>query len=101
MLACWAALFFGQIVWWGWLADDGTPRALLILLCAGPLLLPLRGLLHDRPRSYFWFDLLALGYFAGGVAGVWASGGVNAVAWVQVVASVAGFAAGFYRTKAL
>ena len=101
VLGCWAALFFGQILWWGWLADDGAPRSLLIVLCAGPLLLPLRGLLHDRPRSYFWLDLLALGYFAGGVAGVGVSGGVNAAAWVQVVASVGGFAAGFYRTKAV
>ena len=100
VLGCWGLLFLAQLLWWGWLADDGSPRALLIFVTAGPLLLPLRGLLYDRPRSYFWFNLLALAYFAGGVAGAWASGGGSVVAWVQVVASVVGFTAAFYRTKA-
>lgn len=92
VLACWAVLFFGQMVWW-------APSAVLIFITAGPLLLPLRGLLHDRPRSYFWFNLLALVYFAGGIAGAYASGGTSVVAWSQIAASVGGFAAAFYRTK--
>ena len=94
VLASWAVLFFGQMVWW-------APNALLIFITAGPLLLPLRGMLHDRPRSYFWFNLLALMYFAGGVAGAYASDGENLIAWSQIVASVAGFVASFYRTKAI
>ncbi|MEX0900388.1 MAG: DUF2069 domain-containing protein [Gammaproteobacteria bacterium] len=102
VLLCWAVLFFGQMAWWGWLAEAPLlPRAALIFIAAGPLLLPLRGLLHDRPRSYFWFNLLALLYFAGGIAGAYASGGTNFVAWSQILASVGGFAAGFYRTKVL
>ena len=82
------------MVWW-------APSAALIFITAGPLLLPLRGLLHDRPRSYFWFNLIVLVYFAGGIAGAYASGGTNLIAWSQIVASVGGFTASFYRTKAL
>ncbi len=94
VLLCWAVLFFGQMAWW-------APNAMLIFITAGPLLLPLRGLLYDRPRSYFWFNLLALVYFAGGIAGAYASGGGSLIAWSQIAASVGAFAASFYRTKAL
>jgi uncharacterized membrane protein len=97
---CWAGLFVLQIAWWGWLAaPPPVPRAVMIFIAAGPLLLPLRGLLYDRPRTYFWFNLLVLPYFALGVSALWAEGGDHPIAWMQVALCVVAFVAGFLRTK--
>lgn len=97
---CWAGLFFSQLFWWGWLVPDlPVPRAVMILIAAGPLLLPLRGLLHDRPRSYFWFNLLLLPYFVIAVGALYAAGGDHRFAWAQLLLTVVGFAAGFMRSR--
>lgn len=99
---CWAGLFFSQLFWWGWIAPDlPVPRAVMIVVAAGPLLLPLRGLLHDRARSYFWFNLLLMPYFAFAVAAIYAAGGDHRYAWAQLALIVTGFTAGFLRTRAL
>ncbi len=50
-------------------------RSLLLLIVIGPLLTVLRGLVHGRPGSHIAASLLALVYFAGGVA-VMAGGGL-------------------------
>lgn len=100
VLATWTVLFVTQVLWWGWLsADNPVPRAVLIFICAGPLLLPLRGLLHDRPRAYFWFNLLLMPYFSAAVAALYAAGGSHPIAWIQLLATVAGFGAGFMVTR--
>jgi len=46
---------------------EKLPIALLLILCVVPLLFPLRGLLHGRPRSANWASYLALPYFIHGV----------------------------------
>lgn len=43
-------------------------RSLLLLIVIGPLLFVLRGLVYGRPGSHITVSLLALIYFAGGVA---------------------------------
>lgn len=97
---CWAALFLLQVAWWGWLADEPpVPRVLLVLLTAGPLLLPIRGIVNDRLRSYFWFNLLVLPYFAAAVASAWAHPGERPLAWMQMALTVTAFTAGFLRTR--
>ncbi|MBK1674362.1 hypothetical protein CKO35_13865 [Ectothiorhodospira shaposhnikovii] len=55
---------FGLIfVWTLWIAPpEQFPRAILLALLLGPLLLPLRGLLHARPRTHIWTSLLSLPY---------------------------------------
>lgn len=55
-----------MVVWHAWLHPPRHfPTALV--LTALPLLLPLRGLLHGRTRSYLWTCLLMMLYLMHGV----------------------------------
>ncbi len=55
------------VLWVAWLSPpEQFPRALALLLFAGPLLFPLRGLLHGRPYTHAWSSFLALAYVAHG-----------------------------------
>ncbi len=44
-----------------------APASLVLGLTALPLLVPLRGLLHDRRNSFVWLGLVSLIYFIHGV----------------------------------
>ncbi len=57
-----------SLLWEGWFAPVRTvpPGVWLMVKCL-PLLLPLRGLLHDRSRSYMLASLLLLLYLIEGV----------------------------------
>ena len=74
ILARWLALagYFGllglMLAWHAWQAPSGRfPVSLVFLITAVPLLLPLRGLLHGRPRAHIWAAFLSLPYFVHGV----------------------------------
>ena len=43
-------------------ADHVPPRLILLLTLVGPLLFPLRGLLHGRPYTHAWSGFMALVY---------------------------------------
>jgi len=58
------------LVWEGWLAPKGPP-GLWLTIKSLPLLLPLRGLLRDRLRSYVHASLLLLLYLTEGLVIVW------------------------------
>lgn len=67
-LAGYFGLFILLMLWNVWLApSEHFPRALVLIVLVGPLLLPLRGLLHGRPYTFSWSSYLALLYFALGV----------------------------------
>jgi len=68
-LGAWIALIVLGLVWEGWAAPvAGAPPGLWLTIKSLPLLLPLFGLLHGRPRSYLLACLLVLPYFCEGVA---------------------------------
>ena len=78
------AVYLGLIglllLWLIWLAPPPTSlRSPALLLLLGPLLLPLRGILHGRRYTMAWSGMLILLYFLHGVAAV--SGGGRA-AWL-------------------
>jgi len=57
------------LAWIIWLAPP--PTALIspiLMIIVGPLLLPLRGILHARRYTLAWSTLLILAYFTHGVA---------------------------------
>lgn len=57
-----------SLAWHGWLAPSRYfPTSLVILVTTLPLLLPLRGVLHERPRSHLWAAFASLLYFIHGV----------------------------------
>ncbi len=61
-------LFFSLLLWGGWFnAEPRIPRSLTLLLTVGPLMFPLRGLLHGKPYTFGWSTFLALFYFVFGV----------------------------------
>ena len=76
MIRCWRAValigYFGLfgllLLWFAWLEPPNrSPVALALILWVGPLLFPLRGLLHGRSYTHAWTSFLALFYFALGV----------------------------------
>ena len=57
-----------SLAWHAWLAPSVYfPVSLVVLVTTAPLLLPLRGLLQERPRSYLAAGFLSLLYFTHGV----------------------------------
>ncbi len=70
-LAGYFGLFGLLLLWYAWLEPpDRLPTALVLILLVGPLLTPLRGLLHGRPYTYAWTSFLALFYFTVGIFNV-------------------------------
>ncbi len=68
--------FFGLIVlivcWHLWIVP--LPRefvSITLLVQVGPLMFPLKGILHGKPYTFAWASYLALGYF---VLGIWNAG---------------------------
>ncbi len=70
-----------------------VPVALMLLVLAGPLLLPLRGLLHARPYTHAWTSFLALYYFVLAVNDVAGDTAPRVLAWTELVLSVTLFGA--------
>lgn len=67
-LASYLLLILLVLLWEGWLAPaPKAPPGFWLTLKGVLLLLPLFGMLHDRPRSYLWASLLVLFYFMEGV----------------------------------
>ena len=62
-------LLFGQVLWVGWLNPATViPKSVTIVLLIIPLLMPLRGLLHARFKTFKWLTLFIWLYF---IVGVW------------------------------
>ena len=85
-------LFGLLLLWVAWLEPlSRSPVALALLLWVGPLLFPVRGLLHGRPYTHAWSSFLALFYFtfgafhaAGPMVRPW-------LAWLEIGLSVLWF----------
>lgn len=66
-------LFLLMMAWPTLLSPDhALPTAIILLISAGPLLLPFRGLLDRNLKSCTWMSYLSLPYFAHGVAEAYA-----------------------------
>lgn len=78
-------LFGLLLLWFSWLEPPRqAPVALALILLVGPLLPPLRGLLHGRPYTHAWTGLLALFYFAVGVFNAAGPMGRPWLAWLEI-----------------
>jgi len=64
------------------------PISVALLLLAGPLLLPLRGLLYGRPYTHAWTSFLVLIYFIHGVVEAWSNPPVRIYASLEIGLSV-------------
>lgn len=95
---------FGLLLLWFAVLEPPSrlPVALALLLWAGPLLFPLRGLLHGRPYTHAWVSFLALFYFAFGVFHVAGTMARPWLAWLEIGFSALLFAGaiGYARASA-
>lgn len=83
------ALTMARILWL--LPPPPELRSLLLIVMVGPLLLPVRGILHGRRYTLAWSSLLILAYFVHGVAGAAAEGMEQALGLVEIALSVGYF----------
>jgi uncharacterized membrane protein len=66
-LASYLLLILLVVLWEGWLAPaPKTPPGFWLTLKGVLLLLPLFGMLRDKPRNYLWASLLVMLYFMEG-----------------------------------
>lgn len=92
-LAAYLALLAVVIARYAWLAPPArVPVWLALLLSAGPLLLPARGIVYGQPYTHAWTAFLALPYFALGFDAVIAGVQPAGLGWATVVASLGLFA---------
>jgi len=71
-LASYFALLTLTVAWEGWLAPvPNSPPGFWLAVKSLPLLLPLFGLLHGKPRNYAWATLLLLLYLTEGLVLLW------------------------------
>ena len=88
-LTAYFALLALLILWQTVLAPPQTlPVSLVLVLLAGPLLFPLRGLLHGRPYTHAWTSFLVLIYFIHGVVEAWSNPPVRLYAGLEILFSV-------------
>lgn len=82
-------LFTLLLAWNIWLAPPQVlPVALVLLVAIGPLLFPLRGLLHERPYTFGWTSLLALAYLAHGSVEAYSNPPERGLALAEVALSL-------------
>lgn len=77
-----------------WLNPPAAPRSVVLLILVGPLLLPLRGILHGRPYTVAWSLFLALAYFTHGVVETWAGDPTRWFPAVETALTLLWFTAG-------
>ena len=95
-----AALIVLCLAWELWLAPL-RPGGSLMALKALPLAAPLAGILAGRRTTYQWSSLLILAYFAEGATRAWSdSGPSRALAWGEILLSLAFFAAAVSYARA-
>ena len=91
-------LLLGLILWFTVLAPPARASISVALLgFVGPLLFPLRGILHGRAYTHAWTSMLSLLYFTHGVVEAWSNAPERIWALGEVTLSVILFVgAAFY-----
>lgn len=94
-------LFGLLLLWLTWLEPPRRlPVVLALIVLVGPLLLPLRGLLHGRPYTHAWTSFLALFYFTVGVFNVAGPMARPWLGWLAIVFSMMLFLGAIFYVRA-
>jgi len=81
-------LFISLILWGACLnTEPSLPRSLTLLLTVGPLMFPLRGLLHGKAYTFGWSTFLALFYLMLGVLNA-ANPGTRLIGVLEIIFSI-------------
>ena len=86
-----------------WAPPSHAPVSVILVIAVGPLLVPLRGLLHARRYTHAWTSLVALLYFLVGVITATASTPPAWLGGAEIAASLVLFtgAVGYVRCRAV
>jgi len=97
-LAGFFGLFFLLMAWPTLIAPNvGLPKALLLIVSVGPLLLPFKGFLTGRLKSCTWMSYLSLPYLVHGIIEAYADPIHRSFAFTEVLFSLLlCFGAGYY-----
>ncbi|VAX11262.1 hypothetical protein MNBD_GAMMA25-1712 [hydrothermal vent metagenome] len=99
-LASWFALFALLMLWNTLLAPSAYfPISLVLVVMVGPLLFPLRGLLHGKPYTHAWASFLIMLYFAHGVQEAWVNPDERIYALLEVLFSTIFYTAAITYAK--
>jgi len=99
-LAAWLGLFIHLLLWNTILAPSNYfPVALVLVVMVGPLLFPLRGLLHGKPYTHAWASFLVMLYFAHGVQEAWVNPDERVYALLEILLSVVFYIAAITYAK--
>ena len=99
-IGAWFGLFILTLLWSTvYTPSPRIPVSLMLVVFVGPLLIPLRGLLHGRTKAHVWTSLLVLLYFVHGIVEAWASPSERWLACLEIVFSIILFASCFFYVQ--
>ena len=88
-LVSWFALFILMLLWNTILApSQHFPVSLVLIVLVGPLLFPLRGLLHGKPYTHAWSSFLIMLYFIHGIQEAWVNPEERLYAILEIIFSM-------------
>lgn len=79
-----------------------SPRiqtSVMLLIFAGPLLIPLRGILHGNTTTHIWMSFLVLLYFMHGIVESWANPTERWLAIIEILLSILLFTGCFFYVQ--
>ena len=83
------ALFISIILWNTWISPSKLfPVSLVLMVMAGPLLFPLRGLLKGNPYTFAWTGYLAIFYCMHGMMEAYANPAERPFAITEITCSL-------------
>ena len=93
------ALLLLLIIWHGFLYPASKQPLLITVFIITPLLLPLRGLLKEKPYTYAWTSFVIMLYFMHGVVEVWANENERIYALLEVYLSTQVYIGAIYYAR--
>ena len=78
---------------------EKLPISLALLFMVGPLMLPLRGLLHGRAYTFAWAGFIALIYLLHGMYRAYIDTGVPVLAILEIIFSLEFFFGAVYYAR--
>lgn len=101
-LLSYAATLLLSFNWISWYSPpQEVPRALILLLLVVPLVLPVRGFLHGRAKSYIGVAMVAMWLFAAGLDIAFYIQPWKVFGWGLVACSVALFVSSYFYLRYL
>lgn len=87
------------IIWHGFISPAEKQPWLLVAFIIAPLLLPLPGLLKEKPYTYAWTSFVVLLYFMHGIVESWANDNDRLYAIIEVFLSVQVYTGAIYFAR--